>query len=490
MKKAGKIITAAVTAVAVVGVSLGVHFGYSNKKFEQNEYKVNTDGKPLSVAVISDLQLPDSKAKDTHQYTSFEKTLTSIKAKNPDVLIIAGDYTDLATRDAWSSYKEIYDKVMGNSKQPIVMGIMGNHDYWLPMFVDCWEIPTPAKMQKRMKKYTGQPLYSHNVVNGYHFICWSSSDGSYDKSYQNKKHVRAEIDKAVKDDPTKPVFVISHLNPSDTVYGSDDWGNDDIADVLKDYPQVVSLSGHSHYSIIDERSIWQGAYTAFTTQSLDYIELEVGKYNGSIPVDAYGNRIAEDVPACLYMTIDDKAVTVDRLAANSGEDLKEPWVIEAPFDKPSKYTLKARKADNKAPVLDKNLTVSTREIKDTDGKSRSAITFKAGSDDDFVHSYKLRFLNKDKKVLSFAETEYDGTVIHYNKEGEKIVSDSDEYKNGSEKQIDELLYFSDFILGLNNMSKDTLFRLPPNVPSDAEYVEITAIDSWGATSNSVVCPLK
>lgn len=55
MKKAGKIITAAVTAVAVVGVSLGVHFGYSNKKFEQNEYKVNTDGKPLSVAVISDL---------------------------------------------------------------------------------------------------------------------------------------------------------------------------------------------------------------------------------------------------------------------------------------------------------------------------------------------------------------------------------------------------------------------------------------------------
>ena len=106
-----------------------------------------------------------------------------------------------------------------------------------------------------MKKYTGQPLYSHNVVNGYHFICWSSSDGSYDKSYQNKKQVRAEIDKAVKDDPTKPVFVISHLNPSDTVYGSDDWGNDDIADVLKDYPQVVSLSGHSHYSIIDERSI-------------------------------------------------------------------------------------------------------------------------------------------------------------------------------------------------------------------------------------------
>jgi len=40
------------------------------------------------------------------------------------------------------------------------------------------------------------------------------------------------------------------------------------------------------------------------------------------------------------------------------------------------------------------------------------------------------------------------------------------------------------------MSKEALLRLPPNIPSDAAYVEITVIDSWGATSNSVICPLK
>lgn len=57
-------------------------------------------------------------------------------------------------------------------------------------------------------------------------------------------------------------------------------------------------------------------------------------------------------------------------------------------------------------------------------------------------------------------------------------------------QINELLYFSEFILGLNNMTKEALLRLTPNIPSGAAYVEITAIDSWGATSNSVICPLK
>ena len=106
------------------------------------------------------------------------------------------------------------------------------------------------------------------------------------------------------DDPTKPIFVITHLNPIDTVYGSDAWGNADIHDVLQDYPQVISLSGHSHYTVADERSIWQGSYTAMSTQSLDYIELEAGKFNGSIPVDAYGNRIAESTPPaciCLYL---------------------------------------------------------------------------------------------------------------------------------------------------------------------------------------------
>ena len=467
---------------------MGIRFERRSKEFKQNKYKINTDDKPLSVAVISDLQLPNNKSKDTHQYTSFEKTLTLIKEKNPDVLIIAGDFTDLATREAWNSYKEIYDRIMGNSNKPILMGVMGNHDYWLPAFKECREIAKPNKMQRRMKSYTGLPLYSHNVVNGYHFICWSSSNGSYDKSYQNKKQVRAEIDKAIKDDPAKPVFVITHINPSDTAYGSDEWGNDDINEVLKDYPQVVSLSGHSHFSLLDERSIFQGSYTALTTQSLDYIELESGKYNGSVPKDAYGNKsLAEDVPLCLFMSIDENKVTIERLEANTGKTAKEPWVLTAPFDKPSEYTLKSRKAGNIAPVLDNNLTVSVKEITDVNGEKQNAVSFKAGRDDDFVHSYRIKFLDKNKQPLTFAETDYDGNVLKYDAQGNKVSADSDDYDKAEEKQIDNLLYFSDFCLGIENMSDTALLRLPKNMPKNTKYIEVTAIDSWGAQSNPVAC---
>lgn len=486
MNKLSKIIISSIAAVGIVGVSVGAYIAANYTKertFGETEtYAVETKGAPLRVAIISDLQLPDTRDKNTHQYESFESTLTMLKNRGMDALIIGGDFTDCGTKNAWVTFKEIYDRVMTDSEKPIPMYILGNHDYWLPDFVKCFEIPTPAKMQDRFTEYTGEPVYSHKVINGYHFICWSSSDGSYDKSYTNKEAVRAELDRAVAEDPEKPVFVITHVNAYDTAYGSDEWGNEDIYDVLKDYPQAVSISGHSHFSLIDERSIWQKEFTALTTQSLDYIELESGKYNGSVPMDAYGNTLADKLPGCLYMTIEDGRVTFERLEANTGNALKEPWVLEAPFDKPVKYTEERAKI-NKAPVLDSNLTVKVSDITDVNDKPQKMISFAAGSDDDFVHSYKLQFLDENKTLLEFEEIDYDNNVILYDSNGEK------DSKNGKPKRISEVLYFSDYILGLANMSETAELRLPNNLPENAKYVVITAMDSWGAESNSVTCRL-
>ncbi len=489
MNKITKTIVSAVAVAGILGTVLGVHFGYSKKTDDLKNYTVETNGQPLKVGIISDLQLPDSTDKSTHQYKSLEQTLTVLKNKDMDALIIAGDFTDVSAKNAWGTFKEVYDKVMADVEKPIPLYIMGNHDYWLDMFVKSKEIPTPAKQQRRFTKYTGEYPYSHKVINGYHFIGWSSSNGSYDKSYTNEKWIRSELDKAVAEDPTKPIFVITHLNPSDTVYGSDDWGNDDIQKILKDYSQVISISGHSHYSILDERSIWQGDFTAFTTQSLDYIELEPGKFNGSIPKDAYGATMAEQLPASLFMNIENDKVTVERLSANTGETIKEPWVIEAPFDKPSKYT-NDRTKSNKAPVLDKKLTAEISKITDINKNEQKIVSFKAGTDDDFVHSYKIQFKDKNQNTLKFEETDYDGNKIYYNEKGEIVDEKNNNYKSANTKEIDELLYFSDFTLGLENMSETVELRLPSTMPEETEYIAVTAIDSWGAESETVLCKIK
>lgn len=489
MKKFLKPIIGAGAAAVAAGTVLGAYFGYSDKRFCHKSFCVNNGKTPLKIGIISDLQLPDCADKNTHQYKSFEKTLNMLKSKGMDALIIGGDFTDLGTKRAWKSYREIFDNTYGDTEKPILLCVMGNHDYWLPSFTECREIPTPAKQQRRFEKYTGQKTYSHTVINGYHFICWSSSNGSYDKSYQNKAQVRRELDAAVNDSPDKPVFVITHINPSNSVYGSDEWGNDDVEDVLKDYPQAISMSGHSHYSIIDERSIFQGKYTAFTTQSLDYIELETGKFNGTIPMDAYSNIIADKIPACLFMTVESEKVTLERLNAATGEPLKKPWIINAPFGSNCDYDNETRIKNNLPPELPDDLKFKKLKITDIKSKTHNAVSFAAGSDDDFVHSYKLRFFDTNKTLLSFEQTDYDGNIVRCNSKGERVPFGRADYKFASPKTIDSVLYFSDYVLGLDNMSDTVLLRLPDNLPDTAAFVEITAIDSWGAESKSALCKL-
>lgn len=492
MKKLVKAAICAVAAIGVIGAAAGVHYGYAKTTDEYKTYDVDTNGGALRVGVISDLQLPDTTDNTTHQYESFEKTLTMLRDKGMDVLIIGGDQTNVGTKKAWSTYKEIYDNVMEGYDTPIPLYIMGNHDYWLPDFVSCFEIPTPATQQKRFTKYTGEYPYSHKTINGYHFICWSSSDGSYDKSYTNEEWIRCELDKAVADGADKPIFVITHLNPQDTAYGSDEWGNSDIARILKDYPQVISLSGHSHYSLIDERSIWQGEFTALTTQSLDYIELETGKFNGSVPKDAYGNSIADKVPGCLYMEIEDSKITIERLEANTGKAFKEPWVIEAPFGSEAslgKYT-NARSNANQAPVLESELNAEISDITDINGNAQKMLSFKAGTDDDFVHSYKLQFRDENNDPIEFDEIDYDNHIVHYDENGDKIRFNNKNYDNGTPKKISELTYFSDYVLGLENMSETAQLRLPGTLPEETKYIVITAIDSWGAESNPIIYRMK
>lgn len=77
-----------------------------------------------------------------------------------------------------------------------------------------------------------------------------------DKQINWLKEEMAKAQKTIQ----KTDFVFLHQHIKDTVYGSQEWGTQDSAKinaVLKEYPQVITFSGHSHYPLDASETIHQ-----------------------------------------------------------------------------------------------------------------------------------------------------------------------------------------------------------------------------------------
>lgn len=396
-----------------------------NEKTEIETYDI--DGEVLRVGIISDSQL-SPKGEEDIKYNNLKQSLTVLKNNDVDMILFAGDIGDLGKAPVYDLYNKAIDQVFGDQR-PIIQTIMGNHDYW--------ENGTPYNCRRLFEKKMGHSPWSHYVVGGYHFIGASPAYGGMDDGYKEVAGwLKKELDKAVADDPDKPIFVTTHNYAVDTAYGSDEWGDLYINDIFKNYPQVVNFGGHSHYSILDERAIHQENYTTITTQSVSYTELETGKENGTIPPNA------DKTPMGLIMDVSSDEIVIHRYNFSvqygvSGYEEKDPWILPTTLNKQNfSYTNSIRMANNEAPQM----TAASGSSFVKDGKIY--LGFSAGKDDDFVHSYKI------------------------------------EWSNGTSQ-----LYFSDFYNGLSAMATTVDLEIL-NMPQGNYIAKIYAVDSWGRVSDN------
>ena len=265
-----------------------------------------------------------------------------------DAVLIAGDVTDMGTKIAYGSIKAALAPVLKDETQ-FLATISTSHD-------DRTIGKTSLELYENIM---GQETDFHRVINGYHFIGISASkiEGEHYSEYQ-KEWLVQELDKAVADDPEKPIFVIQHEHIQNTVYGSSDfegWGMPDFAEILKNYPQVVDFSGHSHYPNNDPRSIWQGEYTAVGTGGLYYAEVTVDDTKTFHPS---GYRFAST-----FWVVEIDANNRIRLRAvdlNAGEYLCE-YILEGPLDR--QFTPEQQIARSKAPEFSENADIRVKSKK-------------------------------------------------------------------------------------------------------------------------------
>ena len=129
--------------------------------------------------------------------------------------------------------------------------------------LDAWPDPTPSVLEG----------FRYNVVNDFSFL-------SVDYTHVNADtlaFLKAQLDALVAREPEKQIFIVSHMpqNSSSQPAG--------FTDLMKQYPQVVYLSGHSHDTLQTYSAVVAGeSFLEFNLGPGDH-----GEYGVSGPGQAY-----------------------------------------------------------------------------------------------------------------------------------------------------------------------------------------------------------
>ena len=425
---------------------------YRNKIEDFSPYAPNIEninignGSYAKIGIVSDFQLSQELEKISPSFKYYANnvyvTLNYFKKHDIDLIIIAGDITNNGRLLNLIYFKKIFYSVFNENSKPRVISLMGNHDYFDLNF-------TNIENQKKFYKVINSYPNSHYIINGYHFIFWSQDNYLInDRGITNYTWIKNNLDQARQNLKKKgdPIFVITHIPPKLTVYGSETiWGHDGIYNFLKDYHEVICISGHSHYSLRNTRSIWQKDFTVVNTQSISYVDLD-NYFINAINVRRESARDCESMGLIAHLT--NKNIIFERVRFLTEEIMEEKWKINFPINvKEFEYTLE--KLNKKEVPVFQNKTIKIEE-KMENNFLNYYIVFNAASHSEYVYKYKIvlkSFMNKGiKKVLYYY---------------------SDYYKNKKERK------------------KIMKFKLP-NINPGMYNIEIYAIDSFDNISQ----PLK
>lgn len=345
----------------------------SSTSFEKLDKKED-----LRFAVVSDTHIASYNTKEQERLKKVFKTCNDLD-ENMDAITMVGDLTDSGCDSDYSILKDIIDNNKSDSLKLIAS--MGNHE---------------GNSAFGFKAATGNDPRQNITINGYHFITISprTSDKIYGGSRYNldADWLRQQLDAAVKEDPTKPIFVFQHHGIKDTCYLTNEWYTEDLKEVLNDYPQVVDVSGHSHAALNDPLSISQDNFTAINTATTSYFEMESGMMYGTIPPDAHN--------ACQMMVVDVKGaeVRIKKLDLLSGKYIGDDWVFDISKGKDGfVYNDTVRANTSKIPYFTDDNKVTVNTVDDSSCNltinQASIDEIKGDNNDDIVQSYRFDFIN-------------------------------------------------------------------------------------------------
>ena len=361
---------------------------YFDPNEEIKNYTINKND--IKLGIISDFQLDNS---NENYERNLKNTLKKLKDENVDIIIIAGDIVDTGYPSEYEQYKRILNSIYtDNNSKPLIFEIMGNHEYYTSRFKKLG-YSLKKNIQLFKDNFNKYPFY-HIKINNYHFIFWSMQN--YDTREKYKIHtnwLQKQIELAEKDLKKEgdPIFIITHTPAKNTVYGSEsDSGSVTSYNLLKNYENIFYISGHTHRSLRNERSIWQEDFTAINTQSTSYIALSRSFTNSSDVVqnsiESYSGYIA---------ILSEQKLELNRYFFHINKQIGS-WIVNFPLKKNNfSYNVEKRKMIFGIPIIWNN-TIYVNKI-----NNKYQIKYYQAWHKLAIHYYVFKYtnINKEKKEV-------------------------------------------------------------------------------------------
>ena len=325
-----------------------------------------------------------------------ERTFRFFRDRKVDAVMNCGDIADFGLLSGLKYYAETFEKVFPGGKgaegRPVQkLFCTGNHDYegwWYgDMTAEMHALgydEDEALVKLGMKKCWEEVFQEEfapirkRTVNGYDFIGaeWHGYDETpgYDLTEDWFAAHGGELD------TEKPFFFYLHQPPANTTASS--WESAlalKVTKALSAHQNAVAFSGHSHWTLNDERSIWQGEYTAIAVPSLSCTGIMDGYENGADvrngkstrAMPALPVRFKMEEPQGLVMSVYDNRMEFERWDFKKMVCTARTWSVPLPLVRESRpYSFEARSAAEPVPQFPEGakLNLKTRNTETRGGK--------------------------------------------------------------------------------------------------------------------------
>lgn len=314
-----------------------------------------------------------------------EKAFRRFDKKGADAVAIAGDITDWGTMGQFRAVVDCWNRVFPNGRSTIdgrevvFVPVLGNHD----VAFRAWDKKAVNYITRALgpAKFPDEEVFKNDIAGNWQRIFGEPYEPVLYRKVKGYTflgghwHIDHYSDMAVPDLPdtlkrldselrgNKPFFYIQHPQPLGTcldAIGAPDDGTSTRA--LSSYPNAVVFSGHSHLSLTDERNIWQGAFTSIGASSLDSLECEQGRENGT-RAGHWNHRYAmlpqmgrnyetEETSAAhgMFVTVYDGFMEIENHEFVHDCPLGPAVVVSLPAGKDSRYSDGGAKASSAPPA--------------------------------------------------------------------------------------------------------------------------------------------